>query len=62
MRLIAAIIVVVYLVGVGVALSPAIRHKWDTATAADLTRSIALELPYALKWPVRFFRNGDLAA
>ncbi|HLW92550.1 MAG TPA: hypothetical protein VKS78_14795 [Roseiarcus sp.] len=52
-----ALILIVYLIGVGVVLSPTIRDKWNTATAADLTASVAQELPYAFSWPVRVFHS-----
>jgi hypothetical protein len=51
MRLIIALIVIVYLVGVGVVLAPTITTRWATSTAPDLFSSIWLELPHALAWP-----------
>jgi hypothetical protein len=47
----------IYLAGVGVALAPTMRDKWNTATAADLTASVLQELPNALAWPVRAYRS-----
>jgi hypothetical protein len=46
-RLFIALILAIYLVGVGIALAPAIRAKWSTATASDLTASVMQELPHA---------------
>ncbi len=57
MRVIIALIVIVYLVGVGVALSPTIQAKWNSASASDLTTSVAQALPNALAWPARAFHS-----
>jgi hypothetical protein len=57
MRLFIALIVIIYLVGVGVALSSTIRDKWNTATAADFTSAVVQQLPFALAWPVRAFHS-----
>jgi hypothetical protein len=46
-RLFIALILAIYLVGVGIALAPAIGAKWSTATASDLTASVMQELPHA---------------
>ena len=65
MRALIALIVIVYLVGVGVALSPTIRAKWDNAPASDLAASVGQDLPYALTWPARIFHsmtNHELTA
>jgi hypothetical protein len=53
MRLLLALIIIIYLVGVGVVLSPTVRSTWDSAPASALAQSIAQELPNALAWPVR---------
>jgi hypothetical protein len=53
MRSIVAMIVIIYLVGVGIILSPTIQSKWTVAPASDLSASIGQELPYALAWPTR---------
>jgi len=47
MRLLLALIIIVYLVGVGVALSPTIRSEWSPSPASELARNIAQELPGA---------------
>jgi len=52
-----AFIVIVYLVGVGVALSPRIRDKWNSAPASDLATSVEQDLPYALAWPARVYHS-----
>jgi hypothetical protein len=58
MRVLIALIVIIYLVGVGVALSPVIQAKWNGATASDLTASVAQALPAAFAWPARFFHGA----
>jgi len=49
--------VIVYLIGVGVALAPTIRAKWNTATASDLAAGVAQELPKAAAWPARAYHS-----
>jgi hypothetical protein len=53
MRLLIALIVIIYLVGVGVVLSPVIQSEWNSAPAAGLAAGVAQELPRALTWPAR---------
>ena len=57
MRGLIAIIVIVYLVGVGVALAPTVRAHWNSGTAADFASSVGHELPYALAWPANVYRS-----
>jgi hypothetical protein len=57
MRMLIALVVIVYLVGVGVALSPTIQAKWSSASASDLASSVAHDLPYAIVWPSRALHN-----
>jgi hypothetical protein len=57
MRAIIALIVIVYLVGVGVVLAPTIQAKWNGASASDLATSIAQALPNALAWPAGVYRS-----
>ncbi len=57
MRLVIALIVVIYIVGVGVVLSPTIQAKWSGASASNLATSVAQALPNALTWPVRAFHS-----
>ena len=53
MPLVLAMILIIYLVGVGIILSPPIESKWSVAPASDLSASVGQELPYALAWPAR---------
>jgi hypothetical protein len=57
MRAFIALIVIIYFVGVGVALSPTIQAKWNTAWASDLATSAVQALPDAVAWPARAFRR-----
>ncbi len=57
MRALIAVIVILYLVGVGVALSPTIQTNWATASASELAASVAQELPNAVAWPVRAYHS-----
>jgi hypothetical protein len=57
MRAIIALIVIIYLVGVGVVLAPTIQGKWNGASASDLAASVGQALPDALAWPARVFRG-----
>jgi hypothetical protein len=57
MRAFIALLVIVYLVGVGIVLSPTIEAKWNSATASELAASVAQALPDAIAWPLRAFHN-----
>jgi hypothetical protein len=57
MRALLALIVIVYLVGVGVALAPTVESKWNTASAAELANSLGEDLPFALAWPARVYHS-----
>jgi hypothetical protein len=57
MRLLLALILIAYLVGVGVVLSPTIQTQWSGAPASELVASVAQELPRALAWPARSFQD-----
>jgi len=57
MRLLISLIVIIYFVGVGVALSPTIQAKWTGASASELASSVSQSLPGALAWPARAFRS-----
>ena len=57
MRLLLALIIIIYLVGVGVVLSPVVRSSWNTEPASALAQSVAETLPDALAWPVRAARS-----
>ena len=53
MRLLIALIVIIYLVGVGVVLSPTVRSTWNSEPASALADHVVQALPDALTWPVR---------
>jgi len=53
MRLLIAIIIIIYLVGVGVVLSPIIRSTWNSEPASVLAERVVQALPEALAWPVK---------
>jgi len=57
MRLLIAVTLIIYLVGVGVALAPTIQTNWSGATAAGLAGSLADALPGAVAWPARAYRS-----
>ncbi len=57
MRMLIALLVIVYFVGVGVVLAPTIKDKWNSAPASELTASVVQELPNALAWPARAYRS-----
>jgi hypothetical protein len=53
-----ALVVVIYLVGIGVVLSPTIRTNWSSASASHLVATVAHELPNAVVWPARAFHSA----
>src|SRR5271165_4248560 len=53
----ALVVLMIYLIGVGVALAPTIRAKWNSVSAADFAMSVGQELPGAFAWPVTFYRS-----
>jgi hypothetical protein len=57
MRAFIALVVIIYLVGVGVVLAPTISSKWNSGTASDLFQSVWQELPGALAWPVMAYHR-----
>ena len=57
MRALIALIVIVYLVGVGIALSPTIKAKWNSASASDLATSVRQALPNAVAWPAKIYHS-----
>ena len=59
MRLLLALVVIIYLVGVGVELSPTIRSQWTAAPAPDFATSVAVEIPRALAWPALSFQSAS---
>jgi hypothetical protein len=57
MRAFIALVVILYLVGVGVELAPTISAKWNSGTASELSASVWQELPGALAWPVTLYHR-----
>jgi hypothetical protein len=57
MRAIIALVLIIYLIGVGVALAPTVRAGWSTAPAAELADGVVKALPDALAWPMRAYRG-----
>jgi hypothetical protein len=57
MRVFIALIVIIYIVGIGVELSPTIQAKWSDAPASNFATSVADALPNAVAWPVRAFHS-----
>jgi hypothetical protein len=57
MHALTALIVIVYFIGVGVTLAPAIQAKWSSASASDLANGVGAALPNALGWPARAYHS-----
>jgi hypothetical protein len=57
MRTLIGLVVLIYLVGVGVALSPTIGTKWNSASASELAAGVAQAIPNAAAWPARAYRS-----
>ncbi len=57
MRTLIALIAIVYLVGVGVVLSPTVEAEWNSGTTSNLFASIGRALPNALAWPAGSYHN-----
>jgi hypothetical protein len=57
MRTLVALLVIVYLVGVGVVLAPTVKAKWNTASTSQFVASVATEMPRALTWPATVYRG-----
>jgi hypothetical protein len=57
MRTLIGLVVIIYLVGIGVALSPTIGTKWNSASASDLAAGVAQAIPNAAAWPARAYRS-----
>lgn len=57
MRTPIAILVIVYLVGVGVELAPTIRANLNT-TVSQFCASVNAELPRALAWPATVYHSA----
>ena len=52
-----ALIVIVYLIGVGVVPTNTVECKWNTATATELTASVGQARPHAFAWPVAAYHS-----
>ena len=57
MRTLIALLMILYIVGVGVVLSPTVEAKWNGASASEFATSVAQALPNALSWPVRAYHS-----
>ncbi len=57
MRSLIALILIVYLVGVGVVLAPTFQAKWSSGTPAELFNATMHDLPVALAWPARQYHR-----
>jgi hypothetical protein len=57
MRMLFALLVIAYLVGVGVMIAPTIKANWSTVPASQFVESIVAELPRALSWPATAYRG-----
>jgi hypothetical protein len=57
MRVLIALLVIAYLVGVGVELAPTIKAIWRTVPAPQFVETVATELPRALSWPATAYRS-----
>ena len=57
MRAVISLIVIVYLVGVAVVLSPTVQAEWNSGTASNLAASIGQALPNALAWPAGIYHS-----
>jgi hypothetical protein len=53
MRFLLALIIIIYLIGIGVVLSPTVRADWNRQPASVLASHVLQALPDALAWPVR---------
>ena len=57
MRALIALILIIYIVGVGVALAPTIEAKWSSGTASEFASGVAQALPSAAVWPARAYHS-----
>jgi hypothetical protein len=57
MRLLIALLLIAYLVGIGVTLAPTIKTNWSSAPVSQFVESIVEELPRALSWPATAYRG-----
>jgi hypothetical protein len=57
MRALIGLLVIIYLVGVGVVLTPTFRANWNAAPASQLSQTVAQGLPNARAWPAAAYRK-----
>ena len=57
MRVVIATLLIVYLIGVGVDLAPAIWSGWSSGNGAIMLGNMTRTLPDALAWPVSAYRS-----
>jgi len=57
MRALIAVILIIYIVGIGVALAPTIQGKWTGSSASDFASSVTQALPDAAAWPARAYHS-----
>ncbi len=57
MRLLISFLVLIYIVGIGVALSPTVEGKWKDASASEFATSVAHALPDAVAWPATVYHS-----
>jgi hypothetical protein len=58
MRMLIALLLIVYLVGVGVVLAPTVKAKWNTGSTSQFVASLTTEMPAALAWPAAIYRSA----
>jgi hypothetical protein len=51
------LIVIIYIVGIGVALSPTVEAKWSGGSASEFATGVAQALPGAVAWPARAYHS-----
>jgi len=52
-----ALLVIIYLIGIGVVLAPTVQAEWNTGTASEFSGRILQELPVAAAWPVTLYHR-----
>ncbi len=57
MRMLIALLVIAYLVGVGVMLAPTITANWSAGSASQFVEKVVAKLPRALSWPAAAYRS-----
>jgi hypothetical protein len=57
MRAIIGMFAIIYLVGVGIALTPTVQANWSTVPTSQLFGRVATELPKAVSWPATACRS-----